>query len=438
MTANGTGTLGERLRESRKAKGLSLREVERRSGINSGYLSQLERNEIANPTPSVLNKVATAYSEPFVVLMRWAGYVEEDPNGLSSNAQRALSVLGDDFTEDELSAIKAVLDVIRKRGHAATFARVHRTDLELDASDLTLIRNHALGILRELDAVRGDAPVDLDEALLVAKLVRAGVIELTLEERRGLMGRFREVLVDFALNAVEGFVHLDRNEVFIKPGMHEMRKRFVLSHEIGHTVLPEHRLVFAHLDDRNRLTPDFNDRLERQANQFSIELLAKGDRMREEFDDSRPGIDRLIALGDCYGISKQATARRLAEESRLPCAVAVAPRAFKGEGRLLDQHFRLYCSRSFEETLHWKKGNAPADQIRDALRVGAAGLEVPTWLATDASGQAISLNVEVVDAHYSVIAFFHFERKRRWRPTSANSFLRGARRDPASVSGNVA
>src|ERR1700733_409719 len=65
--------LGERLRAIRTERGLSLREVERRSGVNSGYLSQLERNEIANPTPSVLQKVARAYDEPFTVLMRWAG-----------------------------------------------------------------------------------------------------------------------------------------------------------------------------------------------------------------------------------------------------------------------------------------------------------------------------------------------------------------------------
>src|ERR1700735_4122067 len=55
--------LGDQLRKSRTARELSLREMERRSGLNSGYLSQLERDEIANPTPAVLKKVSVAYEE---------------------------------------------------------------------------------------------------------------------------------------------------------------------------------------------------------------------------------------------------------------------------------------------------------------------------------------------------------------------------------------
>src|ERR1700684_887444 len=128
----GQQQLGDRLRESRINRGLSLRAVERESGINSGYLSQLERNEIANPTPSVLQKVAKAYEEPFPVLMQWAGYFENDPQGISPNAKRALSVIGDDFTDEELHAMKAVLDAIRVRNRA-TFSPMHRTDLALAA-----------------------------------------------------------------------------------------------------------------------------------------------------------------------------------------------------------------------------------------------------------------------------------------------------------------
>jgi transcriptional regulator with XRE-family HTH domain len=76
--------LGARLRAQRQSRDISLREMERRSGINSGYLSQLERDEIAQPTPSVLNRIAEPYGEPVEVLMEWAGYISADPKGISS------------------------------------------------------------------------------------------------------------------------------------------------------------------------------------------------------------------------------------------------------------------------------------------------------------------------------------------------------------------
>jgi hypothetical protein len=40
------------------------------------------------------------------------------------------------------------------------------------------------------------------------------------------------------------------------------------------TSSPEHRELFAYLDDEQRLRPDVRDLYERQANQAAIELLA--------------------------------------------------------------------------------------------------------------------------------------------------------------------
>lgn len=92
-----------------------------------------------------------------------------------------------------------------------------------------------------------------------------------------------------------------RNEVYVNQSLHAMRERFVLAHEIGHSVLDDHREVFAHLDDCHRLAPDFSEisRLARQLN-----------------------------------LSHQATARRAAEESRHDCAIALAFRSGDGSGPL--------------------------------------------------------------------------------------------------------
>lgn len=397
--------LGDRLRQARTDRGLSLREIERRSGVNSGYLSQLERNDVANPGPATLQKIAKAYEEPFSVLMEWAGYVERDPEGLAPNAKRALSVLGQDFTDEELHALKSVLDAIRA-GKRATFDPSHRTDFPLDPEDQLEIRRHAMAVLREIDAL-GEGPVNLDDVLVAAKLVQAGVIELQLEERKRLFKRFGN-LVTSIVERVQGLVHLDSREVYVKPDLHPMRERFVIGHETGHAVLPDHRAVFAHLDDHLRLTPEFNDRLERQANHFAVELLAKGDRLREEFDDSAPTAELIGELSDRYSLSRQATARYIGERSKQCCAVAISHRA-KRTGQLMP--FKLYCSDSFEQRLHWQAGLEPRASINDALSFTAAGVTPVPLVGCDPQGQAIDIAVTGFDARWAVIVFFHARGK---------------------------
>ncbi len=419
--------LGDRLRASRTDRGLSLREVERRSGINNGYLSQLERNEIANPTPSVLQKVAIAYEEPFGVLMRWAGYIEDDPNGVSPNAKRALDTLGDDFTDQELQALRAVLDAIRAKNRA-TFAP-HRTDLVLEADDHLRLRQHAVAVLREIDAINSSSRVDMDDVFLVSRLVKVGAIELTLEEKKRLRLRFKD-LVDWALDALQGVVHLDRGEggeVYLNPALDqwERRKRFVMGHEAAHAILDDHRVTFAHLDDKTRLRPDFADRLERQANQFSIELLAKGDRLREEFDDSAPSMSAIDRLSSEFGISLEAAARRLAEESQQPCAVAIAYWARRGAGDLLVDHHKLWCSRSFEERLGWKTGSSmPREAIKSALRLAGAGGTSPLMSEPDRDGRLTNVHVEGMNTRFAAMVLLSCDPRSRMNLRRANPFLR--------------
>jgi transcriptional regulator with XRE-family HTH domain/Zn-dependent peptidase ImmA (M78 family) len=396
--------LGQRLRTKRTALGLSLREVERRSGVNSGYLSQLERNEITSPGPSLLLKIADVYDEPISVLMRWAGYVED---GLSPNAQRALSMLGNDFTDEELSALRAVLEAIRQSGRAAS-TPMHRTDLILPLEDLAVIRRHARAVLREVDAADVTGPVHLDEVMRLAKLVRAGDIELTLEERRGLRARFGH-LADRMLSLLQGVLHFGSGDIYVDHTMHELKQRFVTSHEIGHWVLPDHRIAYACLDDHQRLSADYHDRLERQANVFAIELLAKGDQLTKEWDSSAPGAQRLTDLSRRYAVSIQAVARRVAEESRRPLAIAIAHK--RGTNGPL-QPARLYSSHGFEHRKLWKESTTQA-QLQAALQeVASISLLPPT---REIAGSLFMM--DALDTPYAAFAVFWLP-KRLWRPPS--------------------
>ncbi len=386
-------TLGEHLRARRTEMKLSLRQVERDSGINSGYLSQLERNEIAKPTPSVLQKVAKAYGIPFQIVMRWAGYVED---GLSLNAQRALSVLGDEFTDQELEALKAVLDVLRAKG-AATFSSTHRTDLVLEDPELAEIRRHAMALLREVGDHRGTGAVDLDDVTAHAKLVRAGTVELSVDERRGLRARFGD-LADWAISSIQGVVHFGSREVYVKPDMYVLKQNFVLAHEIGHWVLPDHRISYAALDDQQRLTPEFRDHLERQANQFGIELLSRGDRLREEWDDHAPGSSALGELSTKYAISLQAVARRVAEESRRPLAIAISHKS-GANGSLRTP--RVFCSTTWDERMGWKTIGPPTPALFAQLRAATSTGPLDTMPCDDLAGRTTNLNLDALDTAWA-------------------------------------
>jgi HTH-type transcriptional regulator, competence development regulator len=67
-------TLGSLLRDARTRMKLSLREVERRTGISNGYLSLLETGAARRPSPEFLSKLAALYGASYDLLMELAGY----------------------------------------------------------------------------------------------------------------------------------------------------------------------------------------------------------------------------------------------------------------------------------------------------------------------------------------------------------------------------
>jgi transcriptional regulator with XRE-family HTH domain len=72
--------LGSCLKRSRKETGLTLRDVEEKTGISNAYLSQLENQRIANPSPQILHKLADCYDISYEHLMELAGYPVEVSN----------------------------------------------------------------------------------------------------------------------------------------------------------------------------------------------------------------------------------------------------------------------------------------------------------------------------------------------------------------------
>lgn len=74
-----TSNLGPYLRKARGDKGFSLRQVEADTDgeVSNAYLSQLEGNKIAKPSPNILYALSKALDVEYDELMLRAGYISE-------------------------------------------------------------------------------------------------------------------------------------------------------------------------------------------------------------------------------------------------------------------------------------------------------------------------------------------------------------------------
>ena len=71
-------TLGNFIKKLRQEKGISGRELARRSEISQAYLSQLETGQNENPTPQILKKLANGLGITSYDLMAIAGHYDKD------------------------------------------------------------------------------------------------------------------------------------------------------------------------------------------------------------------------------------------------------------------------------------------------------------------------------------------------------------------------
>jgi HTH-type transcriptional regulator, competence development regulator len=105
--------LGTLLATSRKRKNLTLRAVEKITGISNAYLSQLENGDVQEPSPVMLAKLADLYEVPYNTMLEYAGYrVPKSPGAMTSQtfAARIGSV-----SEDEETALLEYLDFLRTK-----------------------------------------------------------------------------------------------------------------------------------------------------------------------------------------------------------------------------------------------------------------------------------------------------------------------------------
>jgi HTH-type transcriptional regulator, competence development regulator len=109
-------SLAKVLADARHALGLSLREVERRTGIRNAHLSQIETGTIARPEMALLWELSVAYEVDFPRLLTLAGYEAGEAAAADRGRMTvALRALGQLTPAEQAEALQFMAELRRRR-----------------------------------------------------------------------------------------------------------------------------------------------------------------------------------------------------------------------------------------------------------------------------------------------------------------------------------
>jgi HTH-type transcriptional regulator, competence development regulator len=100
-------SLGAYLSSIRADRGLTLREVQEKTGdaVSNAYLSQIERDLVPKPSARVLGALADVYRIDGVNLLERAGYVEKPKRELLQRRAGSSTFADHNLTPDEENAM---------------------------------------------------------------------------------------------------------------------------------------------------------------------------------------------------------------------------------------------------------------------------------------------------------------------------------------------
>ena len=110
-------TLGSCLRAARDRSGLSLRAVERATGLGNAHLSQIETDTIGKPEMAILWDLAALYGVEFTRLLELAGYVDRPSGRQRQRMTVALRAMSELSPADQAEALRYMAELKARRAH---------------------------------------------------------------------------------------------------------------------------------------------------------------------------------------------------------------------------------------------------------------------------------------------------------------------------------
>lgn len=137
-------TFGEYLKELRKSKGLTQKELAELSGFSNAEISKIESGDRKKPSPDLLKAIARHLEVPYELLMSKAGYLEE--------VVTHKSYVEYIFMDDDGS----LADIVRKAKEMqeadSDWANIaYRVSKELPKEDIDAIKAIASSLLRKAE-----------------------------------------------------------------------------------------------------------------------------------------------------------------------------------------------------------------------------------------------------------------------------------------------
>ena len=112
------------LKSLRDKQRMSLRDVERESGVSNAYIAQLEKGDRPAPSPDILKKLARAYNVTVRELLLRAGYLDE-PEVTATEEERIEAAFQYVLTDPDYKLGTRIrgedLDIKGKRGVVITY-----------------------------------------------------------------------------------------------------------------------------------------------------------------------------------------------------------------------------------------------------------------------------------------------------------------------------
>jgi len=112
------------LKSLRDRQRMSLRDVEKESGVSNAYIAQLEKGDRPAPSPDILKKLARAYNVTVRELLLRAGYLDE-PEVTATEEERIEAAFQYVLTDPDYKLGTRIrgedLDIKGKRGVVITY-----------------------------------------------------------------------------------------------------------------------------------------------------------------------------------------------------------------------------------------------------------------------------------------------------------------------------
>lgn len=130
--------IGECIKSIRTEKGLSSRELSKRSGVSQAYISQIETGKNSKPSYDILHKLSQALNTPYLDLMLAAGYyTDEEIRYRQEQEDYFNSMTPEEFKEYEEDLHDAYLIEEYRKENFPDIAELLKTDVFFDKYKLT-------------------------------------------------------------------------------------------------------------------------------------------------------------------------------------------------------------------------------------------------------------------------------------------------------------